>query len=211
MGWIDVHAAMGRLASDRPLFHSEADFQHAIAWDLHRLMPDAQIRLERVITTSSGLLHVDLLVHRGQDRFVCELKYKTRALTLTTQNETFALKSHTAQPIGRYDFLKDVARLESIRKIDPLASCWAILLTNDSVYWCEPAADEVRTSTAFSLHAGRECTGSLPWGPSASAGTTRGREAPIQLSGSYNLEWREYSQVDVKKAGRFRYMALEIA
>lgn len=32
----DVPALLGRLASERPVFHSEADFQHALAWALHQ-------------------------------------------------------------------------------------------------------------------------------------------------------------------------------
>ena len=36
---------MAALARMRPLFHSEADFQHAFAWQLRSAHPDARIRL----------------------------------------------------------------------------------------------------------------------------------------------------------------------
>ena len=37
---------MAALARVRPLFHSEADFQHALAWLIHQRHSDARIRLE---------------------------------------------------------------------------------------------------------------------------------------------------------------------
>jgi hypothetical protein len=43
---IDIHAAMANLAAPRPLFHSAADFQHALAWRLQQQHPRISIRLE---------------------------------------------------------------------------------------------------------------------------------------------------------------------
>jgi hypothetical protein len=43
---LDIKDIMGRLALERQLFHSEADFQHALAWKIHELRPLAKIRLE---------------------------------------------------------------------------------------------------------------------------------------------------------------------
>ena len=40
---------MRELAQRRPIFHSEADFQHALAWEIHALHTDCQIRLERPV------------------------------------------------------------------------------------------------------------------------------------------------------------------
>ena len=33
-----VSDALEALAEQRPIFHSEADFQHAIAWEIHKLL-----------------------------------------------------------------------------------------------------------------------------------------------------------------------------
>ena len=43
---IDLHGTMVRLAKVRPVFHSEADFQHALAWQLREEYPHLSIRLE---------------------------------------------------------------------------------------------------------------------------------------------------------------------
>ena len=43
---LDITHLMNELAHDRLVFHSEADFQHALAWRIHDAMPDCGVRLE---------------------------------------------------------------------------------------------------------------------------------------------------------------------
>lgn len=45
---------MVALASSRPLFHSQADFERAFAWEAHRQRPDAQVRLERRLSAETN-------------------------------------------------------------------------------------------------------------------------------------------------------------
>jgi hypothetical protein len=138
-----------------------------------------------------------------------ELKYKTRAMATRIGSELYALQNHVAQPIGRYDFLKDVARLEAITQNRQALVAYAIFLTNDSAYWAEPRSVD-DTSAAFSLHDGRVLSGRLGWSPRASIGTKRGREEAINLSRRYVLQWRDYSEIDSKHYSRFCYLAVEV-
>ena len=48
---LSVSAVLTALAKQRPIFHSEADFQHAIAWEMHKHLPRASVRLERPIAS----------------------------------------------------------------------------------------------------------------------------------------------------------------
>jgi hypothetical protein len=50
------------LAQQRLLFHSEADFQHAFAWEIHKRLPQALVRLERPVLHENKLLYVDIWV-----------------------------------------------------------------------------------------------------------------------------------------------------
>ena len=43
---VDIQAAMQRLAPVRPVFHSEADFKHALAWALQEGSPTLRVQLE---------------------------------------------------------------------------------------------------------------------------------------------------------------------
>lgn len=171
---LNLHSLIGAIAARRPVFHSEADFQHAFAWELHLQFPEGHIRLERLVESTLGSLHMDVTAELDGRLHAFELKYKTRAMAMRIGSELYALQEHVAQPIGRYDFLKDVARLEAITQNRQASVAYAIFLTNDSAYWAEPRSVD-DTSAAFSLHDGRVLSGRLDWSPRASIGTKRGR------------------------------------
>jgi hypothetical protein len=196
---------MEALAQVRPVYHSEADFQHAFAWELRRASPEWDVRLEVPVRTSSTSIHLDLLVRSTSGEVAIELKYKTRKLALELQGEQFALVSHSAQDLGRYDFFKDLARVEAFAASGPSRSGYAIFLTNDSAYWKAPASLDYGYA-AFSMHGGRAVSGSFGWGERASAGTRKGRQDNINIRGSHSLAWVEYSSLPVRAYGSFRYL-----
>jgi len=39
----DIHGVLKDLSKHRPIFCSEADFQDALAWQIHEAMPDCEI------------------------------------------------------------------------------------------------------------------------------------------------------------------------
>ncbi len=206
---IDMDGLMGSLADTRKVFHSEADFQHALAWHIHQAMPESQVRLE-----------VDVMQVERQRRFLdiwlplegtaIELKYKTRGLELEQDDESFVLRDQSAQDQGRYDFLRDIQRLELMRsKMEQCKAGYAVLLTNDSSYWKVPTHRDT-VDADFRVHEGREISGALAWAARASSGTVRDRESPINIRGSYRLSWQEYSSFPGKSYGSFRYLAVSV-
>ena len=60
------------MAVKRPIFHSEADLQRTLAWQIHTQHPDARIRLE---TRPGADIRLDLLVTIDGHRTAIELKY----------------------------------------------------------------------------------------------------------------------------------------
>ena len=101
---------MAALAGSRPVFHSEADFQHAFAWELHGAYPSAAVRLE---TRPRQGVRLDPLATIDGLRIAIEFKYLLRRLVVDIGGETFDLPNHGAQDISRYDVIKDVVRLEA--------------------------------------------------------------------------------------------------
>lgn len=198
---------MAALARIRALYHSEADFQHAFAWELHRSSPEWDIRLEVPVRATSGSIHLDLLARSAAGEVAIELKYKTRALATALQGEQFNLVSHSAQDLGRYDFFKDLSRVETFAASGPNRSGYAIFLTNDSAYWKEPGSLAYGYA-AFTMHDGRSVTGRLGWGERASEGTRKGRQSDIELRGNYSLAWAEYSSVPAPSYSNFRYVCV---
>jgi len=205
---LDLEKVMKLLSKKRPIFHSEADFQHALAWEIHELYPDYSIRLEYKPLNWENRIYIDIWVSSTDTKMAIELKYKTRKLTKKIGEEIFDLSNQSAQDIGRYDFLKDIERLEQIFKELNIVG-YSIFLTNDSSYWKSPRSTKTIDSN-FRIHEGRLLHGKLEWASAASKGTTQSREDPINIQGKYLLNWKEYSKISNVSYGIFRYLLLRV-
>ena len=206
---LDINRLMASLAETRKVFHSEADFQHALAWRIQEAMPESRVRLE-----------VDVLHVQHQRRFLdiwlpvegiaIELKYKTRGFEVVQGDESFVLRNQSAQTQGRYDFIRDIHRLELMRsQLKQWKAGYAVLLTNDSSYWKDSARRDT-VDADFRVHEGRAVSGELTWAASAKPGTVRGRESPIEIHGPYRLRWQQYSSFPGKSYGSFQYLAVSL-
>lgn len=203
---LELHFILASLASRRPVFHSEADFQHALAWELHQHDRAANVRLEKRV---SARVHLDLLVQSLSGELAIELKYKTRAIKLVHGDEQYELLDQSAQDIGRHDFIKDIRRLEDYVEGHAGAVGYAVLLTNDRTYWSESKRPN-SVDAAFRLQEGRVVQGAVTWGSNASAGTKLKREVPITLRGEYPISWRDYSSHGEGHDKQFRYVAVRV-
>lgn len=203
---VDVDGALSALAAHRPVFHAERDFQHALAWQLQLASPQARIRLE---TRPRRGVHLDLLVTLNGIRTAIEMKYLLAGLRASHDGELFDLPQQSANDISRHDVVKDITRVEAIIA-DGYADFGCVLvLSNDRGYWQPPARADC-IDADFRLHEGRVLAGSLAWAPRAGAGTTKGRDTPLQLAGRYTCHWRDYSRVSLPDSGAavFRYLLM---
>ena len=75
---LDLAAALAALAEERPVFHSEADFQHSLAWVIRERHEDIEVRLERPVTLDGQRGHVDIWVRDSDGEKAIELKYWAR-------------------------------------------------------------------------------------------------------------------------------------
>lgn len=202
----DVALVLRTLATERPVFHSEADFQHALAWQLHERNPRSVIRLERHISPG---IHVDLTIDRGDQRLVVmELKYITHELHTTVEAEVFKLRQHGAQPPRRYDVVSDLVRTERLVAEGIVSQGFVIVLTNESLYWA--AGHKIDAiGDAFRIDEGRRLAGELRWAASAAPGTILHREDALHLLDEYIASWRDFSNLRTPH-GRFRYLVFAV-
>ena len=129
---VDILALMDALSKWRPIFHSEADFQHAFAWQLHKFVPGVNVRLE-FKPLSEERIYLDIWI--PTHRIAIELKFLTRGLSVEWMGELFSLRNQGAQDIRRYDFLRDIQRLERVLTLpNPASEAYALCLTNDAAY-----------------------------------------------------------------------------
>ncbi len=209
---IEMTDVLNELSEKRPVFHSEADFQHVLAWKIHENHPDLNIRLEKRSILSGKEIYFDILAFKDSKIVAIELKYKTKNLDtiVTSESEDFSLKNHGAQDQGRYDFIKDISRLENAIGTHYARTGFAIFLTNDKSYWKTPAQDVNTVDKDFRIHEGRIIINrELSWKEGAAKGTMRGRDAPITLKGEYILNWKDYSNLEGQN-GEFRYLLVRV-
>ena len=174
MAGFDIHAVMGQLTRRRPIFHSEADFQFALAWRIKETLPDCEIRLEY----PTERMHLDVWVRRPTESVAIELKYKTRRLQIEHGGERFAL-SGQPQNRGRYDYVEDVQRLERVvADLEGASTGFAVLLTNNWLYW-KNGRHRTNDDDAFRLHDGRRLAGRMVWAERAKAHASRGRTGRV--------------------------------
>lgn len=189
------------------MFHSEADFQQAFAWEARVLDPSLRVRLE---TRPEPGVRLDLLL-AGEDgrQTAVELKYLVRLWHGEVAGERFELKNQGAQDIRAYDVVKDIVRVERFVAGRPGSNGVVVCLANDASYWRAPGHGRETNAHAFRIHEGTVLAGSRAWGPMTGAGSSKGREEPLALSGTYRMAWSDYSALPGSN-GVFRSLVVEV-
>lgn len=205
---LDASSVLASLARTRPVFHSEADFQFAFAWEARVARPDLEVRLE-THPEPNVRLDLELADPVAGVGVAVELKYMTRLWTGEYRGEVFALKNHGASDLRGYDVVKDVARVERFVDARPGWSGLVIVLTNEPLYWRPKTHGRVTNADAFRIHEGAVLAGDRRWGP-LTGGTAKGREAAISLRGRYAARWSDYARLDSSPGGTFRLLVIPV-
>jgi predicted MPP superfamily phosphohydrolase len=187
----EIEKALLELSKIRPIFHSEADFQFALALKLKE--QNFEIRLEKPYLLNNKRLRLDIEIHNKKfGKYAIELKYKTKKFSTTYNNEEFNLKSHYAQNDGVFLFWQDADRINKlIEKKQKLnfKGGFVIFLTNDNWYY---ESDEVgdKNITKLADHSSKKsCEDLLP------------------LVENSKILWKNYSVI--KEKTEFKFLMLE--
>lgn len=215
MNGIDISSIMKELSGERKLFHSEADFQFALAWIIQQKYSDAKVRLEYCLNLNNRAMHIDIVVFVGRKIIPIELKYKTRCKTnkcneVNIDGEIYILKNHGAQDMGRYDFVKDIKRIETIIDSTKSDCGYAIMLTNDKSYWENKNIKKSTISDEFHIHDNASLFGERKWINNPSKDSIKGRESSIELTNKYKINWQLYSKNTEMDYGDFKYTIVKI-
>lgn len=196
------------LSQHRPVFHSEADFQHAFAWEVQRSDPTIGVRLEVRIAPHQ---HLDLLCSRPDiNRYTAvELKFPTASWSGEYADEQFGLRHHSATDVTGYRIVKDIQRLEQDVVGRDGWNGLLIVVTNEPFYWRRPAHGHQTNADDFRIHEGTRLEGIRTWGPHTGNGTMKGYEESLALAGVYDLHWRPYSRLEGPH-GEFRALVVAV-
>lgn len=199
---LGAQAVIDELRSRRPVFHSEADFQHAFGQVIHDLDPTLHVRLE---VRQENAEYLDLLCFGAIGRTAIEFKYVTAGWQgkggITGEN--FELRHHSATDLARRNFVFDIERLERFCAARKGTNGLAILLTNDASLWKEPRSVRLTRDHAFRIHEGVELFGTLEWAGGAYPPNTR------HLAGRYRISWQDYWNLDGPN-GKFRWLLVQV-
>ena len=208
---LDLPAALAALARQRPVFHSEADFQFALAWVIRERHPSIGVRLERPITLDGQRGHVDIWMRDSNGEKAIELKYWAREGELTVSGESFEHRGWSGD-IDRCGFWKDVARVERLVAGGSAQGGYVIALTNIAGCWGEPRMGWEHTNdAAFRVHESLSVGGTLDWAEKTAVSTRKLCSAPVTLRGSYKTGWEPYSTPAPGLAGgEFRYLLVDV-
>lgn len=231
-----IETVLLALAKERKVFWSEADFQFAFAWKLKEMLKYSDpksainVRLERRADAleqrtdaseqgnekeNSGDIYIDIWVEINEKVYPIELKYKTIQCTITDGSEEYKLKQHSACDIGCYLYLKDVERIEHISKSldDNFGKGYAIMLTNDHLYWDKPkTTPDTTIFRDFRIYDGRKIVAGqkLDWHPSSNNRPAWQKELG-KLNDNYIIKWGYYSNFNKEgEAIPFKYSIIEI-
>lgn len=182
------------------LMFNEFDFQMQLALFLrgsgHYDDVDAEYYLPNSIVDGydwDSNMYIDIVVSRSGEYVPIELKYTTRAAKRDIKRfgrlipDVQVIRNQGAQDNRRYDFWKDVRRIELVKKIFPaVKSGLAVFLTCDPAYTRAPRPGS--TNAPFSMASDHMVGGGLmDWIGNPS---TRATHRPFVLEGYYRTDWR---------------------
>lgn len=204
------------LAPVRPVFHSEADFQHALALSLGNAGFDVRLEkpLDAKINGEPARCELDLLVSaERQSATAIELKYFRKAWSGTIDRESFRLVDTWGTNLSRFDCWADFQRVQAIVDAGYAEVGYAVALTNASDAWSVDTSLGDTFAKHFSINDGRrfESGQELRWhkNPTAnSVSSKRLAHSPIVVPNDGVCEWRSYRRLPGKH-GEFRFLIME--
>ena len=202
----NIEGIIGNLKEKRRIFTSEADLQLELAETIKNEYKDAdnvKVRLEYCPDFDSKM-HIDILVIIGEKWIPIELKYKTKKLIYTDNDDCkYNLKEQSAHDCGCYDYIKDIRRIEIIKENKKeFEKGYTIFITNDELYKKGPRNDDV-SYAQFSLKDEREISvkDKLMWKKNKSVDSER--KNSIILNNSHRFKWETFSIINEDKIENF--------
>ena len=137
------------LDTNKELLFNERDLQMHLATFLRQSGHYDDVDVEYYVPLSElegyiwkNELRMDVLIRKGKEFLPIELKYKTRTVKKRlprfgepVSHEIKVMKNQGAQDVGKYDFWKDVRRIEIVRnRFKAIKNGLAVFVTNDPAY-----------------------------------------------------------------------------
>ena len=211
-------ALFAQLATHRPVFHSEADFQDELALKLSHA--GYRVRLEVPLTIQINGSYIEaqldlLVIDPDQQRTAIELKYVTAQRLIILEGETFNLKGNWGTNLSRFDGWADFRRVGAFVAAGHADKGFSVFLTSKEQPWNVDASQTDNLGQQFSMHEGRDVRANtvLDWVGKVGVNNVRGKRlppySPIHATHRAVCSWKDYSDIPGRN-GRFRYLLHEV-
>ena len=232
-----IESAISELQTKRPIFHSEADFQLALACELKEVFKKAnvnyEVRLEKPEklvmeyhknavsqpkATKATNASFDIVIVDDKDNlYPIELKYKTKKLDVKYGGEIYNLSGQGDTNLGRYSFRKDICRLEKYlqkyKTDDNIVKGYFIAIVNDLDYVSKNVRITNKGDQKYSFHCGAKLENNAFWTSGKSWQKKSNLMYELNLEGDYTIEWQPYSKLECSKNlkdSQFCYTMVEV-
>lgn len=221
------------LSGESVLFSNESDLQLRLSCYLKHLGHYDRVEVEYYVPyqelklLNSSLnhtnfpwdsdLYIDIVVEKDGQFVPIELKYPTKdiwgAFTrfgVAVTAKVPMLKNQGAQDIVRYNYWKDVRRIEALRQAyaETIVGGLAVMVTNDSSYRTSPTSNSFGYSR-FSIKDGRVVTQpqdrNMAWQNNVKVAATHPN---FEIDNSYEIRWRQIPRIP--KTLGFWYLILDV-
>ena len=190
-------------------FVSEADFQFSLSKKLQEELPKSEIILEYPVKIDDEDVSIDICVKIDNTYHFIELKYKTKYDKFISKRfeEERDLKKQGGHNQGRYLFIKDIEKMEKIRKKYKGAINYCIFLTNDETYK-EKGDDSIDKNFSLTniIPANKELCREIY---KSKVGVDI-KKYIVKLENSYECEWEDLKEIKTEKGTLFRYLLITI-
>ena len=214
--WLDATVMSGQ-----KLFHNELDMQVDLARYLDKtgnygedgVQTEYFIDKDALPVGDNGNVwerhfYLDIVLHRDDEWFVIEMKYKTTAMEEETERfgesvKFLISKNQGATNYGMYGFWKDVRRIEIVKqRFSGVVGGIALFVTNDKKYWEGPKREDAGYKN-FSMAQGNHGP-VMKWEGKCAKENTENEHHEFELGRSYDVEWSR------EGTGGFRYVILQV-
>lgn len=210
-----IEDVMRDFRSKGQVFFNEAHFQDEFCLALNnKLSKNYKLTLE--YSPNFNKYRVDLLIEdiRSDEKIIIEFKYVVRKQMVQIHNSNIFinLKSQGAYDVRRYQFWRDVSKIEDLIQNKKCNEGYCVLLTN-AVSLIQPI-NPTNIDYYFDISAGCHPlkTGTLYWNhscPKFKTGKTLGRyKNKVSISKQYNFTYTNYTHPNFSD---FKYLILPIS
>lgn len=190
------------------IFHSEAELQFCIAWELKNRNRDIDVWFEypaeQIKNEHKRIPQIDLVIQNNNLLFPIEIKYAKGNLSYKNINLS-------NKPLDEcFDVAKDIKRLEDFsEKYDNFDKGYVIVVSNNFSWFKDHRpSSKVFTYDSYLLdHDSNILTGMIKY----KIDDNHKSQQIIELKGKYDTKWQEYCSLGNNINEIFKYLIIEIS